>query len=359
MLRIALNVRDQTFERTKSLGILNFSLGLARALTRSEDVAQLTVFTNRELGELAGPVRAGLRYVGLEQPAPRGRQRVLWDQWGVSEACDASNADWLLLPKGFPPLARWPRARVCCVLQDDIVVRRPESTWSLRGEGEKRYFGAMLRRALTKADLLVSSSRFTAEQFGRVASPKRVVVPVGIGFEAVPMAQAPERREHLLLLTSTHAHKLTAEAISWLSRWDDMVGRKYRIVGVGALPPGVEWPRRDHWVRHTRPVDSAYAELMQRAIALLYFSAYEGYGMPPREALQAGVWTLASDLPPLREDVPGDLLFQRSYDAFAAKLTDIVSRSLAGLPPPEVRLPTWGEVATKLTEAMKLAGRAS
>jgi glycosyltransferase involved in cell wall biosynthesis len=351
-MRIAVNLRDQSFQHSQSLGILHASLGLTRALASHPQVEQLIVATNRELGACAGPERAGLSYCGLHTPVPRGLQRVLWDQWDVSKLGAGAEIDWLLLPKGFPPwLHSSIRARrVCSYVHDDMVLTQPYRERSTRTRLQQLYFGSLLRAALAHSDLVVTNSHYTRERL-RQLTDDAPLVTVGLGFDPPPLLQ--RTRKHIVLLTSAHAHKLTERAIRWLTCWHDTTRSTHPVVGIGGLPRHVTWPERPYWRRVQRPAADEYEALLQDASVLIYFSGYEGYGLPPREALQRGVWTLASDLPALREDMMLECLFDNEhYEDFARKLTKSLNAALSGAAPPTIVLPTWSEVASRLLTAM-------
>src|SRR5262249_23516110 len=67
--------------------------------------------------------------------------------------------------------------------------------------------------------------------------------------------------------------------------------------------------------------------LYDRALACVYPSTFEGFGMPALEALAAGVPLLCSDIPPLREVAADCTLYfdPLSEEALAQGLAQIVS----------------------------------
>jgi glycosyltransferase involved in cell wall biosynthesis len=65
-----------------------------------------------------------------------------------------------------------------------------------------------------------------------------------------------------------------------------------------------------------RVLDAALAALIDQAMALLFPSSFEGFGLPPIEALSRGCPVVASDLPVLREGLPTEgVFFFRNGDA--------------------------------------------
>jgi glycosyltransferase involved in cell wall biosynthesis len=57
--------------------------------------------------------------------------------------------------------------------------------------------------------------------------------------------------------------------------------------------------------------------LYAASTALLYPSRYEGYGLPPLEAMACGAVVVASDIPPLRETLSGAAVLVPPDDAEA------------------------------------------
>jgi hypothetical protein len=352
VVRLAISLRDQSFAHTKSIGILNVSLGLCRALGAHPRVDELLVISNSDLGRCAGSDGPRISYVGLDSAPPRGRERVIWDQWGVARALPAGRVDWLILPKGFPPLMARPAPRLCCYVHDDIAWRAPYARVSPRQLLERAYFGASFARALCSADVIATNSEATARSVRGLVRGSRPVACVGVGFDQQPRNPGPPE-QYIVVLTSAHPHKRTSKVIDWLVRWVNTSALRVPIIGIGSLPKGTLWPSHPLFVHHTRLDEGAYQDVVARAAVLVYYSAYEGYGMPPREALAQRRWAVASDLPALREDIPQELLFRNdSYAEFALRLESALASALAGLEPPSLRLKSWRDVAVQLLEAL-------
>lgn len=114
-----------------------------------------------------------------------------------------------------------------------------------------------------------------------------------------------------------------------------------------AVPP----PRGDRVKLVGRMADADLIPLLTGARVLLYPSRYEGFGLPPLEALACGTPALASDIPPLRESTAGAVRLVAPGDvaAWAAALRDALRES--------VRRPTrpprsWRSVADELAAAL-------
>jgi len=332
-MRIVYNLRDQNWETTKSLGVLHVSLRMLAGLAEAPGVDRIDILANRSLEALLPrPSAAAGRYHFhfATAPAPRGWGRLLWDQWSVVRRTNELHPDWLLLPKGFAPLVRWPRARVSAYVHDTIFDYYRASGRSPFPRGEAFYFEAALARTAARADSIVTNSAFTAAEVMRCLHPRSTPVPIGAPVSArAPYPFAPETGA-LLLLVSRWPHKLTGQAIDWLQRWQDETKSPRPVHGVGSLPAGVTWPDRTGWRHHQRPGETEYESLCAQSAALIHFSAYEGYGLPPVEALADGLRAIASDLPPFRETLPAACLFSNDHYASFRQALD---SALAGPAP--------------------------
>jgi glycosyltransferase involved in cell wall biosynthesis len=91
--------------------------------------------------------------------------------------------------------------------------------------------------------------------------------------------------------------------------------------------------------------------LLTGAAALVYTSLYEGFGLPPLEAIACGTPALVSDIPVLRETGQGQPVYLPTgeVDAWARAMVD----ALAGqLPEPELPPWTWDDAGRVLVEAL-------
>lgn len=329
-MRIVFNLCDQNWQTTKSLGILHVSARILRGLAECPEIQRIDVLANRSLApHLSGLPPATCKLHLATQPAPQGWNRILWDNWSIVRLCNSLRPDWLVLPKGFSPLFAWPRSRVTAYVHDDIFEHYRRKRLVPFRPGEASLFTRMLRRTAKRADLVVANSDFTASEFSRCHHPRRAPIRIGAPIERLPLAPADSPPASLLVPTSAWPHKLTAQAVEWVSRWASSTGFTGQVEGYGTLPADGAWPADRGWTHHGRVTDAQLTELIARAGVLVYFSEYEGYGLPPVEAAASGRRAIASDLPPLRETMPAATLFSNaSYDSFA----DVLTRTLARPP---------------------------
>jgi glycosyltransferase involved in cell wall biosynthesis len=97
--------------------------------------------------------------------------------------------------------------------------------------------------------------------------------------------------------------------------------------------------------------DGEIVPLLTGAVALLYPTRYEGFGLPPLEALACGTPAVVSDLPVLRESTTGSARLVPAGDvpAWAAALRDALSGSAAAPAPPAW---AWPDAARQLLAAL-------
>ncbi len=303
-LSLVYSIADQSFAKTKSLGILNVSLHLAQHLAQSQDISPVTLLSNAEL-----PVPLGKARISLHNKANRGKfQRLLWDQIGVYRAAKASNADWLFLPKGFASFLSPPPCQLAVYVHDTIFDYYRQRGWKMASHLESQYFERSFRAVLRKASLIVTNSEFTRKEVLRKARelnlPQPNVRAVGIGFNQAD-GDAAQKRERMVVLISRWPHKNSAAVIDFIRRWSEVTGYQGEIDWIGSLPEGVCLDQRADWHHHPRLPEEQFRQLVAEARVLVYYTEYEGFGMPPVEAALNGTCPVYSDIPATREAMLG------------------------------------------------------
>lgn len=352
-MRLLFTLHDQDPATTKSLGILKFSTAILHGLACEPRVRHIDVLANSAVLPLLPRDRSRISCHLAEVSAPRGIRRIFWDQWQLARWTARLQPDWLLLPKGFAPLLLRPRAPLSVFVHDDILAYYADRTPRPWSPPEAAYFLASLRRSLSTAACIVTPSRFTAEALAQrnlAPTPPQVI---GEPLWEDPSASTIEADPHQVLLpVSPFPHKRSAQAVTWLSRFVDEPGNAtLRVTAVGTLPSKFSWPHRPGWTHHPRLSEADYQRVRAASGTLIYFSDYEGFGLPPREALRDGKRAIASDLPAHREALPATILFDNTdYASFRATL----QRALAN-PPPIVRFDSAITVAARWVDALLAA----
>jgi glycosyltransferase involved in cell wall biosynthesis len=334
------SLADQSFARTKSVGILNVSVDLLHVLARHPLRSRLVVMANDSLRDkLKLPAAAQIR---VHNGAAEGRVgRIWWDQFGVYAAARRTGNEWLFLPKGFASFARRCPVRLAVyvhdVMQDHYDCNYPDATCGL----EAAYFRASFRAAVHQAEILFTPSEFTRSEIERVARARNWRLPhlicVGEGFDRPELFPVAERRD-VVVLAGRFPHKLTRRAVEYLTRWRESHPFEGNVHWVGSFPDGLEMPARPNWMKHSRLAETEFRSLIGKSRVVVFFSDYEGFGRPPVEAVLAGSCPVYSDIPATREVMCGcGCAFDNSsHESFTAAL----QRALATTPE---QLRVWGD----------------
>jgi ADP-heptose:LPS heptosyltransferase/glycosyltransferase involved in cell wall biosynthesis len=331
-LTLSYSLADQSFERSKSLGILNLSVQLAEALARSEQFERLTLLSNSShASRMKLPAPVDVR--NFDHAADSGWGRLAWDQWQCYSAAEHSRNEWLFLPKGFSSCVRKPPVKLAVYVHDamhDFYARRFPHALPLT---ERWYFARSFAATLRFADIIFTNTEFTRTEVQRLAErsglPEPRTVVAGIGFDARQAALSGHKADRIVALVGRWPHKRSDLAMAWLREWQKRTDFRGEIHLVGALPPTSAMPRHERWHHHLRPDDRDYHELLGSARAVVYFSEHEGFGMPPVEATLAGACPVFSDLPPTREvmrDV-GQRFSNDSFESFSRAISSALSVS--------------------------------
>jgi alpha-1,3-rhamnosyl/mannosyltransferase len=207
----------------------------------------------------------------------------------------------------------------------DVAWRRHPEATTRRGV---RWHEAALRRASHSGAALVVPSRLVAADLAEsgVAEGRITVVPSGADHLPPPDAAATDALlqrvgvsgPYLLTVSTLEPRKNVDRLVRAFGRVRASLPGPWPLVIVGPSgwgPVPVE-PGVDEHVVFTGSVPAAVlSELYGRARAFAYVPLTEGYGLPPLEAMQAGVPTVVSDEVPSVHDL-GVL------DAPAARIVD-------------------------------------
>jgi glycosyltransferase involved in cell wall biosynthesis len=329
---------------------------LLAALASIDRENEYFVFTNRETTDLV-PIQANFH---AKPQAVRARfrpARILWEQ--IVLPFRAARLDVLLNP-GFtsPVLAPCPCVTVFHDLQH---AHHPEYfRWF-----DLPFWKLLLWASAHRARRLIAVSQATRTDLVRVYGlPADRIDVVLHGVEPEFFALDRTRMEPFVLCVSTlHPHKNLDRLIRAYARRK----RNWRLVVVGMR--GFFADTLDALIKELGVQDSVRLtgwipreELLQlygRALAFVYPSTFEGFGMPVLEAMAAGIPVACSDIPPLRE-VAGDaaLFFDPlNEDAIADALDRITADTglraqLAETGAERARAFTWERAARETLAAL-------
>lgn len=335
-MRLAVDVTSLLDPTTGVTAVLRHHLDGLRQRTGAEVVAFAASWRGRQ--RLADVVPAGSvdRIVGRPMAAQPLRQLWLRTDHPVIELWTGA-VDVVWGPNFVVPPTR--RAARLATVHDLTCIRYPELCTP-----DVLQYPTLLRRAVAGGAHFHVVSRFVGDEVVELlgAPPERVhVVPNGIDLEAVRTGDAAAGRRlaggdrYVLSLGTIEPrkdHPLLVRAFDAVAADDDDL----RLVLAGADGWGtaaldealVASPAANagRVVRLGFVSDAERADLLAGAAALAYPSVYEGFGLPPLEAMAAGtpvVATAAGALPEVLGDAailvpPGDV------DALAAALARVI-----------------------------------
>jgi len=294
-----------------------------------------------------------------------------WEQVVLPAALRRLKPDVLLAPGYSLPLMS--RVPAVLAVHDLSFEARPE--WFGRRERFRRRF--LTRRSVGRARRVVTGSRFSARELERhygLSAERCLIVPYGVSERFRPATPSEresvasayglsgarivlsvgtllERRATLTLIEAfarAHESQLDAQLVligeDRRRRADPVFGRAHEL-GVG---------RAVRWIEHVP--ESALPALYSLAQVVVYLSSYEGFGLPPLEALACGARVVASPVPSLVETpgVEATLVDESS----CAAVSEALARRLAeperpGVQPSWVKSMSWRSSSEKLLHALE------
>lgn len=322
---------DATSSLGVRTGVANVTAGLLDHLATRDDV-DVTAFalTWRGRHRLAGTLPPSVR--AATRPFPARLTRVLWPRvrWPTVEhwtgPVDVVHANHVAPPTSVP---------VLLTIHDMTFVRFPELC-----SRDALHYPRLVDVALERGAFVHTHSHFVAdevrEHYGLAAER---VIPIAPGLD--PHSPGDARRGQQLAASERYVLAVgTVEPrknFPTLVRAFDAIAAADREVvlviagqdGWGAEEFSAAVARSPHRDRIRRPgfLDNASRDdLVAGASVLAYPSVYEGFGLPPLEAMQAGIPVVASNAGSLPE-VLGDaavLTDPADVDALAAALEEVL-----------------------------------
>lgn len=372
-MRVAI---DYTPAARQSAGIGRYTRGLIGALADLDRGNAYTLLSfGAPLARESWPPNFDLRSMPLSEP----RLSMLWHRLNAplpaelfSGRCDLYHSPDFTLP----PLAR---ARGVVTVHDLSFLRVPECALpSLRS-----YLERVVPRSVARAKHVLADSSNTRDDLVallNVAPEKISVVPAGVELRFAPMSDED-------LLATVRARYglperfiLSVGTLEPRKNFPGLIAAYAEMRRRTALPHGLVIAGREGWLydaiykqvavegvaEHVRflgfAADADLPALYNLAELVAYPSLYEGFGIPPLEALACGIPVVCSNTSSLPETVGDAALTVDPHDtaalaeAMSAALTDpalraqMVERGLA-----QAAKFTWRAAAEKLVEAYALA----
>jgi len=359
-MRIAVDARELAPQPT---GVGRYLLEILKVWTTDPGAAdcELAICTPTAIHLPLGEGGARSSYVVLP-----GSAGTSWEQLRLPFA--VREADVLFAPAYSAPLLALPPTVV--TIHDVSFCAHPE--WFTRREGLRRRWTTQL--AAANAARVLTVSEFSKQEIVRWlgVQPARVLVtPNGVSLGVRPL-EAPDRADAapLILFVGSQLNRRhvpdLVRAFAPIARAD----ARARLVLVG---DNRSYPREEP-LRVARDLgiggavdqrawipDAELTSLYAMATACGWLSTYEGFGLPPLEAMAAGVPVVAYDTPVARE-VYGDaaiLVPEGSIEAVTAAFVALgdqetwQARRAAGLA--RAARYTWTTTARLTLEALREA----
>jgi glycosyltransferase involved in cell wall biosynthesis len=223
-----------------------------------------------------------------------------------------------------------PATAAVATLHDASLFRLPPQDPAVR-EKEQRPFvvaAAQARRIITDSEF---SKKELVHYLG-VAPDKVDVVSLGVSAVFFESRARQERGSYLLFVGNVEARKGLETVVDALKILPAHIRNGLELVIVGAGGKVSWYLGQAHEVR-IRAVgwvdDPKLAELYRGALALVYPSEYEGFGLPILEAMACGTLVIASDTPSSHEAGGSAAIYVAPRDvcALAEAIAGLVSSS--------------------------------
>ena len=308
-LRVAVDATPLVGSRT---GVGAFTAGVLSALAARRDVAAAGYALSwRAWRSLAAALPPGVRHIRRSMPPQP--LRTCWLRWDAPPAeLWTGDVDVVHGTNFVVPPTR--RAAAVMTIHDLTPVRFPELC-----SGDPLFYPQLLRRQLARGAWAHTVSRYVADEVVELlgADPARVVVVpeavppvaeadpdegrrlVGADRYVLALSTVEPRKDHLSLVRAfdrlAPGHPDVRLVIAGMEAW-----------GSDRLDEAVAAVRHPERISRLGYVSDGHrAALLRGASVLAFPSRYEGFGLPPLEAMAAGVPVVATSAGSLPE-VLGD-----------------------------------------------------
>jgi len=206
------------------------------------------------------------------------------------------------------------RSKLLVTIHDVIHLAKPQ--W-FGGLHKQIYASAMLKTVASRANAIITVSEFTKSELSKYVKVDRnklhtVYNGVDQNWFDIAASSSPHQKPYLLFVGNVKPHKNLPNLVRAFSQILDKVPHDLIIIGRqdGFRSDDIEaknlaQAHRDRIIFTGFVDDKVLKSYMAHATAFIFPSLYEGFGLPPLEAMAANVPTLVSNVGPMPE-VCGD-----------------------------------------------------
>jgi glycosyltransferase involved in cell wall biosynthesis len=328
-------ISTSVIQRGKS-GVARYVFELVAALLRQPGDHRLLLYVLEEDLTLFDAVRDRVELVSVPEKWRSPVKNVFWHQFVLPRLLRRDGVDLLHIPSYRRMVWKAPCPMVATI-HDLAPFRLAEKYDRLR-----MFYGRHIaRRLAARQEAILTVSEFTAgdiEHFFGIPRDRIHVTGNGIDhrrFHPDKPASPDEKPFFLYVSRLEHPAKNHVRLIEAFDRFKTATGSDWRLVLGGSDWHGAEVIRAAAAkARHADAIefpgfvsDEALPDLYRRAGAFVYPSLFEGFGLPPVEAMACGCPVISSDQGSLPE-VVGDaalLVDPTSVESLQAALTELAA----------------------------------
>lgn len=341
MSKLVISIADQEFAKTASTGIFNFSLGLVNAFAEIVP-EQVRVLAN---STQVLPERQ-IQVDRMDWPVRSLVDRIIWDQLGVYRKVSGIGCDWLFLPKGFASFMVACPVKLAVYMHDIIPLICAERWPGSISFRKYCYLKTMYRATLERADVVFTNTKYTRSEIQRWAAEQDICCPpvhvAGYGFctsEKRPL----EKVDQITVLIRPDRHKRPELCLEYMTRWCEESKYVGDVVCIGCKAGDVSATQLPHWKWLGRIPSDRCLDEMRKSRAVVHFSDYEGFGMPPVESVLNGTCPVYSAIP-VAVEVMGSCgcgFQNEEYESFFSAMSEALDISSA-------RIQEWAQILMTL-----------
>jgi glycosyltransferase involved in cell wall biosynthesis len=305
---------DATSIPNKPTGIGNYTIGLIYSLEKQIGNNKLFIFARDDQRILLNDAKSNIIYCGKLNTF----KRLLWEQCMLPRLVKKYSIHLLHSPNYSIPLRA--SCKKVCTIHDLTSFLYPKRRKLIHGW----FFRKMIRLSINHADMLISVSENTKKDIKDIFKKTVEIKTIYQGFNSIQYSDVQKssppaapidaliKNKYFLFVSTLEPSKNINRLIQSFMSFNNKNGNGYKLYLVGKLGWGyqdflaeVNKPENDNIRYLGYQTNEQLYHLYKNALAFVYPSLYEGFGIPPLEAMACGLPVLfsnASSLPEVVED---------------------------------------------------------